>query len=40
MEIYNRGTTGVPMAGKSIQYASSAGNTWNVTTLTVNPAAR
>ena len=34
MEIYNRGTTDVSLAGKSIQYASSAGNSWNVTTLT------
>jgi DNA/RNA endonuclease G (NUC1) len=34
IEIFNRGTSSVSLSGKSVQYASSAGTTWQVTSLT------
>jgi hypothetical protein len=34
IEIFNRGNTTVSLAGWSVQYASSAGTTWQVTPLT------
>src|SRR5678816_4441585 len=34
VEILNRGSSTVSLAGMSIQYASSAGSSWSVTTLT------
>lgn len=39
IEIFNRGTTAVDLTGWSVQYASSAGTTWQVTTLsgTIQP---
>jgi endonuclease G len=33
IELYNRGTATVPLTGWSVQYASSAGTSWQVTTL-------
>lgn len=33
IEIFNRGTTAVNLTGWSVQYASSTGSTWQVTTL-------
>jgi predicted extracellular nuclease len=34
IELYNRGTTDVPVDGWSVQYASAAGTSWQVTQLT------
>ncbi len=34
VEIHNRGTTTVSVAGFSVQYASAAGSTWTITNLT------
>ena len=34
VELFNRGTTDVSVAGWSVQYASAAGTTWQVTALT------
>ncbi|MBL9026532.1 MAG: lamin tail domain-containing protein [Myxococcales bacterium] len=34
IELHNRGTTTVSLAGYSVQYASSAGTTWTATNLT------
>jgi uncharacterized protein len=34
IELFNRGTTAVDVTGWSVQYASSAGTTWQVTPLT------
>ena len=34
IELFNRGNTTVSMTGWSVQYASSSGTTWQVTTLT------
>lgn len=41
VELYNAGTTAVPVNGWSVQYASSTGTSWQVTTLsgTVQPGA-
>ncbi len=33
IELYNAGTTAVPVTGWSVQYASSTGSSWQVTTL-------
>lgn len=33
IELFNRGTTSVDVSGWSVQYASAAGTTWQVTTL-------
>src|SRR6476660_9572058 len=33
VELFNRGNSIVPLTGKSVQYASAAGNTWQVTPL-------
>ena len=33
IEIFNRGTTAVPLSGKSVQYASATGSSWGVITL-------
>jgi predicted extracellular nuclease len=39
MELFNRGSTAVDVTGWSVQYASAAGTTWQVTTLngTIQP---
>jgi predicted extracellular nuclease len=34
IELFNRGTTSVSLNGSSVQYASAAGTTWQVTSLT------
>src|SRR5260370_31755099 len=34
MEIFNRGSAAVNLAGWSVQYASSSGTSWQVTSLT------
>ncbi|HEU4910847.1 MAG TPA: lamin tail domain-containing protein, partial [Actinomycetes bacterium] len=34
IEIYNRGSAPASLAGKSVQYASSTGSTWQTTALT------
>jgi predicted extracellular nuclease len=34
IELFNRGSTAVPLSGWSVQYASAAGTTWQVTPLT------
>ena len=37
IELYNRGTSAVSLSGWSVQYASAAGTTWQVTNLTNFP---
>ncbi len=39
VQLYNRGTTTVNLSGWSVQYASTAGTTWQVTTLSGTLAA-
>ncbi len=39
IEIFNRGSSPISLSGKSVQYASATGNTWNVTALSARTLA-
>jgi hypothetical protein len=40
IELFNRGTSPVNVSGWSVQYASTAGTTWQVTNLSGNAEIR